>query len=188
MGRCCVPNAAAVRFKNPIQKARGRFPGAGSIVALNSCDDDNVPVICPTCQFYRRGGIVSRRRRLFKPLNRRHRVGRRRLVRSGGRRWRTRAACSLYLGRRARLCCSLDPRTPRGMSQSPGVRDRRPGGIADKRAGHRTDRSQHDRARYRAEGRIPRALLGLCFERNKRSYNQRSNQKILHGAFPAQYT
>jgi hypothetical protein len=73
------------------------------------------------------------------------------------------------------------------MSQSPGVRDRRPGGIADKRAGHRTDRSQHDRAGYRAEGRIPRALLGLCFERNKRAYDQRANQKILHGAFPAQY-
>src|ERR1700693_209248 len=73
------------------------------------------------------------------------------------------------------------------MLQSPGMRDRRPGGIADKRAGHRTDRSQHDRARYGAEGRIPRALLGLRFERNKQTYDQRSNQKILHGAFPAQY-
>jgi hypothetical protein len=29
----------------PMQKARGRRRG------LNSCDDDNVPVICPACQF-----------------------------------------------------------------------------------------------------------------------------------------
>ena len=30
-----------------IEKARGRFPGAGF---GNSCDDENMPVICPTCQ------------------------------------------------------------------------------------------------------------------------------------------
>jgi hypothetical protein len=31
---------------NSNEKARGRFPGAG----FNSCDDEDVPVICPTCQ------------------------------------------------------------------------------------------------------------------------------------------
>jgi hypothetical protein len=184
-------------IQSPIEKARSRFPRRGlnswaqflgSILRLNSCDDHNVPVICPACQFSRDEGFVARWRRLFKPLNRRHLVVRRWLVRFGsGGRWRTGAACSLYLGRHARLCCSLDPRTPRGMPQSPGMRDRRPGGIADNRAGHRTDRSQHNRAGYRAQRRVPRALLGLCFERNKQAYDQRSNQKILHGAFPAQY-
>src|SRR5260221_13877489 len=32
--------------KGPIEKARGRFPGAG----INSCDDEDMPVICPTAQ------------------------------------------------------------------------------------------------------------------------------------------
>jgi hypothetical protein len=54
------------RFRKSMQKARDRFPGAGSILglnswaqflgsilALNSRDADNVPVICPTCQFFR---------------------------------------------------------------------------------------------------------------------------------------
>jgi hypothetical protein len=49
----CVPDGRRCHIADhrPIQKARDRFPGAGSIVALNSCDGDNVPVICPTCQF-----------------------------------------------------------------------------------------------------------------------------------------
>jgi hypothetical protein len=38
------------RSKKQMQKARDQFPGAGSIVAANSCEDDNVPVICPTWQ------------------------------------------------------------------------------------------------------------------------------------------
>jgi hypothetical protein len=47
--------------RRPIQKFRLKItnaksprpvPGAGSIVALNSCDADNVPVICPTCQIF----------------------------------------------------------------------------------------------------------------------------------------
>src|SRR5665647_361465 len=33
--------------RRPIEKARGRFPGAGSEM---SCDDGPMPVICPTCQ------------------------------------------------------------------------------------------------------------------------------------------
>jgi hypothetical protein len=43
----------APRGRRPIQefgfeKARRRFPGAGSI--LSSCDDEDMPVICPTGQ------------------------------------------------------------------------------------------------------------------------------------------
>ena len=35
--------------RRPIEKARGQFPGAGF---ENSCDDDDMPVICPTCQIF----------------------------------------------------------------------------------------------------------------------------------------
>jgi hypothetical protein len=37
--------------KIAIEKARDRFPGAGSIVATMTI----VPVICPTCQIFSRG-------------------------------------------------------------------------------------------------------------------------------------
>jgi hypothetical protein len=45
----------APRGRRPISesandKARDRFPGAGSI--LISCDDEIMPVICPTCQIF----------------------------------------------------------------------------------------------------------------------------------------
>jgi hypothetical protein len=45
----------APRGRRPIrkrsnEKARDRFPGAGSI--LNSCDDEDMPVICPTGQVF----------------------------------------------------------------------------------------------------------------------------------------
>jgi hypothetical protein len=43
----CRWNATAGRFKNQIEKARGRFPGAGFD---SLCDDYDMPVICPTCQ------------------------------------------------------------------------------------------------------------------------------------------
>jgi hypothetical protein len=32
----------------PIQKARGWFSRRG----LNACDDEDMPVICPTCQIF----------------------------------------------------------------------------------------------------------------------------------------
>jgi hypothetical protein len=54
------PPDSKIRIKKEIQKARGRFPGAGSIV--NCCDADNVPVICPTCQIFLKaaaGGILA---------------------------------------------------------------------------------------------------------------------------------
>jgi hypothetical protein len=45
------------------QKTRGRFPGAGAIGAVNCCEDDNVPVICPTCQIFLKR-LPKRRRNL----------------------------------------------------------------------------------------------------------------------------
>jgi hypothetical protein len=47
-------NAAAVRFRKPDstianEKARGQFPGAGF---CDFCDDEDMPVICPTCQTF----------------------------------------------------------------------------------------------------------------------------------------
>lgn len=52
--RCMGGCGAMTCGRRPIQevrteKARGRFPGAGF---LNSCDDANMPVICPTCQIF----------------------------------------------------------------------------------------------------------------------------------------
>src|ERR1700680_5035512 len=43
MGRWCVPYAAAVRLKKPAAV----FTGRG---LQNSCEDENMKVICPTCQ------------------------------------------------------------------------------------------------------------------------------------------
>jgi hypothetical protein len=43
MGRSCVPYAAAVRLKKPAAV----FTGRG---LQNSCEDENMKVICPTCQ------------------------------------------------------------------------------------------------------------------------------------------
>jgi hypothetical protein len=42
--------------RRPIEKARGRFPGAGF---KKCCDDGAMPVICPTCQIF----LWSRRSR-----------------------------------------------------------------------------------------------------------------------------
>jgi hypothetical protein len=47
--------------KPTMQKARSRFPGAGSIGAVNCCEADNVPVICPTCQIFLRAALAPRR-------------------------------------------------------------------------------------------------------------------------------
>jgi hypothetical protein len=55
------PPDSKFRFKKEMQKARGRFPGAGSIGAVNCCEDDNVPVICPTCQTILGAALAPRR-------------------------------------------------------------------------------------------------------------------------------
>jgi hypothetical protein len=55
------PPDSKFRVKPRMQKARGRFPGAGSIVAVNSCETDNVPVICPTCQIFLSPALARRR-------------------------------------------------------------------------------------------------------------------------------
>jgi hypothetical protein len=48
--RECAPPSDS---KIPNEKARRRFPGAGSIVAMQiSCDDGHRQMICPTCQIF----------------------------------------------------------------------------------------------------------------------------------------
>jgi hypothetical protein len=53
--RCFLGDGAPVKCgRRPIQeiqmqKTRGRFPGAGF---CNSCDDEDMSVICPTCQTF----------------------------------------------------------------------------------------------------------------------------------------
>ena len=46
----------------PIEKARGRFPGAGS---KKFCDDEDMPVICPTCQIFSLTSPSIARRRFY---------------------------------------------------------------------------------------------------------------------------
>jgi hypothetical protein len=45
--------------RRPIQKARDRFPGAGFDI---SCDDEIMPVICPTCQILKVSVTIRHRR------------------------------------------------------------------------------------------------------------------------------
>jgi hypothetical protein len=52
-----APAAAAQYGKVRLKKTRDRFPGAGF---CNSCDDDDMPVICPTCQIFWRALIPDR--------------------------------------------------------------------------------------------------------------------------------
>jgi hypothetical protein len=53
----------------PNQKTRGRFPGAGF---CNSCDDGDMPVICPTCQTFLKQPPILPPTPLVKPLHWRH--------------------------------------------------------------------------------------------------------------------
>jgi hypothetical protein len=174
------PTMDAVKCRSRLDRKSPRpVSGAG----LGSSDALNVPVICPTCQFFR-SGRVDRSLDLFKTLNRRSlgagwRSGR------FGRRRRSDTAGGLWLRRRARLRCSLNPRTRRGASPPPGARDRGPGGKADQRTRHRANGSQHHRARDRAQRRIARALLRSCFERNERARDQCGDQNNPHGESPS---
>jgi hypothetical protein len=52
MGDVASSRAAAVRFENSNEKARGGFLRAGFRCF---CDDDGMPVICPTCQIFFEG-------------------------------------------------------------------------------------------------------------------------------------
>jgi hypothetical protein len=44
-----LPGGSEVLSARPIEKTRDRFPGAGF---ENSCDGEDMPVICPTCQIF----------------------------------------------------------------------------------------------------------------------------------------
>jgi hypothetical protein len=49
--------------RSGFEKARGQFPGAG----INSCDDEDMPVICPTAQVLFFVGATSDRPLLRQP-------------------------------------------------------------------------------------------------------------------------
>jgi hypothetical protein len=182
-------NSAAVWRRTPPVTARSRhtdrtkkpaagFPWRG---LWNSCDDEDMPVICPTCQIPlvrvrpAPPGLV-----LFKPLNRwRHGSpgGKRR--RPDSRRRTCRCGC-LSLRRAGGLCCMCCTGSRRRSLHPPGARDRRPRGISDERTCHRADRSEHDGARHRAQRCASGTLLGFCLEREKRSCDQCTHKQSLH--------
>ena len=103
--RACCPNRN-IKNKIPAEPVSG--PRA------NSCDDDSMPVICPTGQAQKTRPRL-RERDLFKSLNRRHLGARHRSAhrrwtgwRRGGSRRRSRhTARSRRLGRRGCLRCAL---------------------------------------------------------------------------------
>jgi hypothetical protein len=150
---------------------------------LNSCDDDNMPVICPTCQNFLTRLQIYPPALLFKSLNRWRRGslgGKRR----GPDRWRR--TCR---GDRLSLRCRTGLRRmpcpgPRwGSLHSPGARNRRPGGVSDERTRHRADGSQHDGARHRTQRGTSGPLLCPCLEREKRSCDQCAHEQSLHRDF-----
>jgi hypothetical protein len=52
-----IPNEKAV--KN--EKARRRFPGAGSMITMqDACDNGHKRMICPTCQIFFEAPVTSR--------------------------------------------------------------------------------------------------------------------------------
>jgi hypothetical protein len=145
------------------EKTRGRFPGAGF---LSSCDDANMPVICPTCQIFSATEIFSPTL-LFKALHRRRcRLSAHNLFRIGDRRGRDPGG-GLLLRCGTGLCDPPRPRSRIGSPDAPGMRDRGSCGKSNDRAGHRAHRSQHNRARHRPQGSISGTTLSPCFERQK---------------------
>jgi hypothetical protein len=143
----------------------------------NSCDDEDMPVICPTCQIFC-GTVAYAPALLFKPLDRRRGFCGNDFGCFGN--WR-RGFCSnrfdrlgnwqrscpggrLLLGSDAGLCCTPRARARRGMPYTPGMRDRGSCGISDQRTCHRAHRSQNDRARHRAQGSASSTILSSCLE------------------------
>jgi len=166
------------RFRIANEKARGRFPGAGF---CNSCDDEDMPVICPTCQtlFWKQPPISWRL--LVKPLNRWRGC-------SGGNRFggfcdrqRRRLGGSLLLCPGIGLYYTARAR----MSGTPGMCDRGASRVSDERARHRADRSQHDGAGHRAQGSTSGALLRARLERKKCRCDHRCHKQFLHHVSPA---
>jgi hypothetical protein len=173
MGECCVPNAAAVRyeifrFKKPAASFPARAP-------KKSCDDEDMPVICPTCQIFLWSPVDRAPALLLKSLHRgrgscgydwRRSFCRTRFNRPGNRQ-RVHLGSRLLLGSSLRGCAGLrympGARRRRGMPNSPGMRDRGSSGISNQRSRHRAHRSQNDCARYRAQSRTSGARLGICF-------------------------
>ena len=172
-GRMARPEMRiAVRFK----KSDSKNPRPVSRRGLRySCDDEDMPVICPTCQIFwndRRSSPT----RLFKSLNRRRGFLRGNRFRSfDNRRWSHSGGSLLLvcrlLGRGLRDSTGLrgisSTGSRSGSPNSPRMRDRGTCGISNERACHRAHRSQNDRARQRAQSGTSGTLLRSCFERKK---------------------
>jgi hypothetical protein len=91
----------------------------------------------------------------------------------------------LLLDCRIRSGCAPRPRRRRRPPDTPGMRDGGPGCIPDHRSRDGPHRSQHDRARYGAQGCIAGATLSFCLERNKRPCDYSYNKPFLHrGSLP----
>jgi hypothetical protein len=143
-----------------------------------------MPVICPTCQMFCLTVILSSTlisirndQTLIKPLNRRRRFSR---DNRGGRLGNRQRGCAGGLCSSARLRDTTRMRTGSRMPNSPGTRDRRPGGISDERARHRAHRSQNYRAGHRAQGSTAGTLLGFCLQRNKQPADHSRNKQFTH--------
>jgi hypothetical protein len=115
------------------------------------------------------------RRRGFSSCNRLRRFDRRRRAHLGRR---------LLLRDGSGLRFMSNPRARGRPSCPPGMRNRGSCRVADKRAGHRANRSQYDGSRYGSQRRASRALLSVCFEREQRSCDHRRNESFLHRDFP----
>jgi hypothetical protein len=180
----------AVRFKKP---------ATGFRRGLNSCDVDDMPVICPTCQIISDGCRFTRNALSIESLNwRRGACPGKRLGRFDG--WRRTylggrlfSGCKLlgckllgsrFLGSKSGWCCASSSRSRCRPLNSPGTRDRGPRCISNECTCHRAHRSQDDRSRHCAQGSISRAVLSSCFQRNKRRCDQCGNKQFLHRGSP----
>jgi hypothetical protein len=148
-GRVMRPEMrVAVRFKKSVKKQDSKSPRPFSRRGLlKFCDDEDLPVICPTCQTLMAAANVVARC-LFKSLHRRrgfsggHRFGcfdrwRRRTYGGGSLVLRDRCRLMLHYGRRLSRTSSPWTRPP----HSPGMRDRRSCSIPNERTCHCAHRS-----------------------------------------------
>ena len=73
---------------------------------------------------------------------------------------------------------------PGGVLHPPGPSNGRPGGIADHRAGHSPDRSEHHSSRQGAERRGSRTFLGDRGRGGERQHKHHSDKRFFHDRVP----
>jgi hypothetical protein len=176
-------NCRSRRFGDGTFAAGDRLPVSRRGL-LNSCDDDKYAGDLPRRVKCPGGRADSSAGFLFKSLNRWQRSAFGGERRSPDRRRRTCGGRRLLLRCRAGSCCMRCAGSRRGSLHSPGARDRRSRGVSDECTCHSTDRSQHDRARHRAQRGTSGAFLCSCLKREKRSCDQCAHKQFLHRAIP----